>query len=137
MCRALRICEQQGKMEDVMFSLAIESVADVAVIRCEGRIVRSDAAYRLRDAVVSQIDSRAIVLDLTDVQAVEGGGLGMLVFLQRWTQDYGIQFKLFNPSRQVREKLKRAASNLELDIASFHSVVALAIGDQNRYGIAA
>jgi len=124
-------------MEDVMFSLAIESVADVAVIRCEGRIVRSDAAYRLRDAVVSQIDSRAIVLDLTDVRAVEGGGLGMLVFLQRWTQDYGIQFKLFNPSRQVREKLKRAASNLELDIASFHSVVALAIGDQNQYGIAA
>jgi anti-anti-sigma regulatory factor len=113
-----------------MLNVTIETVAGVAVIRCSGRIVRSDAAYLLREAVISQIGARAIVLDLTAVQAIEGGGLGMLVFLQRLTRDYGTPFKFFNPSAQVREKLQRVASNLEVDIASIPSVVALASGDE-------
>ena len=102
------------------------------MIRCAGRIVRSDAAYLLREAVVSQIGARAIVLDLTDVQAIEGGGLGMFVFLQRLTHDYGTPFKLFNPSALVRERLQRVASHLEVDIASIPSVLALVSGDQKQ-----
>src|SRR5207237_2753745 len=63
-----------------MLDLSIENVANVAVIRCSGRIVRSSAAYQLRNAVASELDSRAIVLDISEVEEVEGGGLGMLVF---------------------------------------------------------
>ncbi len=43
-----------------------------------------------------------MVLDLTEMHAI-GGGLGMLVLLQRWAED--IRFKLFNPSAPVRDKL--------------------------------
>jgi anti-anti-sigma regulatory factor len=115
-----------------MLNVTIETVAEVAVIRCAGRIVRSDAAYLLREAVISQIGARAIVLDLTAVEAIEGGGLGMLVFLQRLTSDYGTPFKFFNPTRQVREKLRRVTTNLEVDIASIPSVVALTAGEQSQ-----
>src|SRR5438132_6465894 len=48
-----------------MLDLSVENVANVAVIRCSGRIVRSSAAYQLRNAVASELDSRAIVLDIS------------------------------------------------------------------------
>jgi hypothetical protein len=40
------------------------------------------------------------------MHAIGGGGLGMLVLLQRWAQDHDIRFKLFNPSGPVLDKLK-------------------------------
>ena len=84
-----------------MMSVAIENIGDLAVIECEGRVVRSEAAFRLREAVTSQQDARVIVLDLSEVRAIEGGGLGMLVFLQRWAYDHDIRLKLFNPTKWV------------------------------------
>jgi anti-anti-sigma regulatory factor len=47
-----------------------------------------------------------VVLDLTEMQAIGGGGLGMLLLLQRWARDNDIRFKLFNPSGPVLDKLK-------------------------------
>ena len=47
-----------------MLQIHTDRVGDVAVVQCEGRLVRSDAAFRLRDEVISQVDARAIVLDL-------------------------------------------------------------------------
>jgi len=83
-----------------MLSLGIENIGEMAVIECKGRIVRSDAALKLRAAVTSQRKSRIIVLDLTEVSAVEGGGLGMLWFLQRWAIDHDILLKLYGPTLQ-------------------------------------
>jgi anti-anti-sigma regulatory factor len=94
----------------------IDNIGDLAVVECEGRIVQSEAAFKLREAVTSQRDARIVVLELSDVQAIEGGGLGMLVFLQRWARDHDIRFKLFNPSKFVRERLKRASLISEFDI---------------------
>ena len=86
-----------------MLSAHIDNINDLAVVECEGRMVGSEAAFRLREAVTSQTEARIVVLDLSEVYAIGGGGLGMLVYLQQWTRDHGIQFKLFNPSRSVRE----------------------------------
>jgi hypothetical protein len=35
-----------------------------------------------------------IVIDLSEVRVIEGGGLGMLTFLTLWAQDHDNQFKL-------------------------------------------
>ena len=67
-----------------MFDLGIEKIGELAVVECKGRIVRSEAALKLRRAVISLEDSRIVVLDLSEVSAIEGGGLGMLLFLERW-----------------------------------------------------
>ena len=64
-----------------MLDLHIEKIGDLAVVECEGRIVRSEAAFKLREAVTSLRKARIIVLDLSEVRAIEGGGLGMLLFL--------------------------------------------------------
>ena len=72
-----------------MFKIHIDEVGDTVIIECAGRLVRSDAAFALRNAVITQSEARIIVVDLTGVTAIEGGGLGMLVFLQGWSRDHG------------------------------------------------
>src|SRR6266478_1720250 len=111
--------------EEAMFKVNIENIGDVAVIHCEGRIVRSEAIFRLRDAVTRQGDARVVLLDLSDVQSLEGGGLGMLLFLQRWTSEQGIQFKVFDPPAFVLEKLEQVRCASELEIAGTSEVLAL------------
>ena len=120
-----------------MLELHIEEVGDLAVVECEGRVVRSEAAFKLRAAVTSLRDARIIVLDLSAVRAVEGGGLGMLLFLKRWACDHDIQFKLFNPTRSVRDRLALVNSITELDIATFGEMMALLANANSRYAEAA
>jgi anti-anti-sigma regulatory factor len=89
-----------------MPSVHIDKLGEMAIVECAGRFVRKDAAFKLRDAVKSQANARVVVLDLTEMQAIGGGGLGMLLLLQRWARDHDIRFKLFNPSGPVLDKLK-------------------------------
>jgi anti-anti-sigma regulatory factor len=105
-----------------MMQVHTDRVGDVAVVQCEGRLVRSDSAFRLRDEVISQSDARAIVLDLSEVNALEGGGLGMVMFLQRWAHDHDIQMKLFNPSAPVRSRLEQVERIPEFEFASADAV---------------
>ena len=107
-----------------MFDIHVESVGDIAVVQCEGRLVQSDAAYRLRDTILSQRNSRVVVVDLSEVRAIEGGGLGMLAFLQRWAHDHSIKLKLFNPSGMVQDRLDHTWMP-SLDVASADEVIAL------------
>jgi anti-anti-sigma regulatory factor len=120
-----------------MFSIHTDKIGNMAVVECEGSIVRTDAAFKLRDAVTSQTDAKIVVLDLSEVAAVEGGGLGMLVFLQRWARDRDISLKLFNPSRYVREKLEMVSAMSEFDIAGLHEMMALLGQEDHSYRIAA
>ena len=108
-----------------MFKVNIERIGDVAVIHCEGRVVHSEAAFRLRDAVTKQRDARVILLDLSDLQSLESGGLGMLVFLQRWTRDRGIQLKVFDPPAFLQQRLERVHFATELEIAGMSEVLSL------------
>ncbi len=108
-----------------MLNLNVEKIGDVAVIHCEGRIVQSDAAFRLRNAVTHQKDARVVLLDLSGVRALEGGGLGMLVFLQMWARDHGLQFKVFDPPAGVRQSLVRARSAAAVEIAGIGDVLSL------------
>ena len=47
----------------------IETIGELGVVECEGRIVRSAAAVRLREAVTSLRNARIIALDLSEVLA--------------------------------------------------------------------
>jgi len=55
------------------------------------------------------------------MHALGGGGLGMLVLLQRWAQDHDIRFKLFNPSTPVRDKL----NHIDFEIATLEQMMTL------------
>jgi anti-anti-sigma regulatory factor len=99
--------------------------------------VQSEATFKLRDAVVSQGDAQTVVLDLSEVRAVEGGGLGMLIFLQRWVHEHNIRFKLFNPSEFVRARSQRAGSMSEFDIPALDEMMTLLGQADSRYAVAA
>ena len=49
-----------------MVGIHIDNLGDLAIVECEGRIVSSDAAFALRNAVTSQTDARIVVLDLSE-----------------------------------------------------------------------
>jgi len=123
--------------EGFMLAINVENLSDLAVVECKGRIVTSDAVFKLRDVVRAQLNARIIALDLSEVKAIGGGGLGMLVFLDRWARDNNIQFKLFSPSRPVLEGLVNNRLILDLQIASFHEMMGILSHSDNIYRLAA
>ena len=120
-----------------MLSVHMENIGEMAVIECAGRIVRSEDAFELREAVNLQSDAQIIVLDLSEVTFIAAGGLGMLVFLQRWAHDHDIRLKLFNPRQSVRDRLEHASSMREFDIATLDEMMALLACADARYAQAA
>ena len=120
-----------------MLNVTVAKIGELAVVGCEGRIVQSESAYKLREAVTSQTDAQIIVLELSEVRAIGGGGLGMLAFLQRWAREHNIRFLLFHPSKAVEGRLKRARSIAEFYIASLEEMRALLAYANSRYALAA
>ena len=83
-----------------MLTVTVENFEEVTVVRCLGRIVRGYDTLLLCSA--AQQAGRNIVLDLTQVDAIDAAGMGALVSLQA----AGVYLKLMNPKRPVRETLK-------------------------------
>jgi anti-anti-sigma regulatory factor len=128
---------KETSREEVMLNVTVENIGELAVVECEGRIVQSEAAFKLRKAVTSQTDARIVVLELSEVNAIEAGGLGMLVFLRQWARDHNIRFLLFNPSKAVRNGLKRARSISEFYIPTMEEMMALLAYARSRHALAA
>jgi anti-anti-sigma regulatory factor len=120
-----------------MLNVTVENIGELAIVECEGRIVQSESAYKLREAVTSQTDARIVVLELSEVHAIGGGGVAMLVFLQRWAREHNIRFLLFNPSNSVQSRLERAGSIAEFYIPSLEEMMALLAYADSRYALAA
>jgi anti-anti-sigma factor len=125
-------------MEREMFTLQTIEMDEAVVVQCTGRLVRSEAAYCLRDAVRANRGCRSIVLDLSEVKAVEGGGLGMLAFLQRWAEENGIRMKLLNPSPRVQRRLKQLElqSSCVFEVERDSNVLHLAGLPDRKYWVA-
>ena len=102
-----------------MLTIDVERTGDVAVVRCAGRIVRGQEVHTLRAAVIGEKDSRIVVLDLTEVESIDAGGLNTLVSLHEWSRGRGVQLKLVNPSHFVKEMLTRTKLDRVFDISTF------------------
>lgn len=113
-----------------MLTIDVEKSGDVAVVRCGGRIVRGEEVCTLRNAVVAQKASRIVVLDLSDVESVDAGGLTTLLSLHEWARSRGVQLKLVNPSHFVYEVLTRTKLDRVLDISNLHHALHVISGIQ-------
>ena len=120
-----------------MLVINVENMSDLAIVECNGRIVRSESVFKLRDVVRAQAEARVIALDLSAVEAIGGGGLGMLAFLDRWARDRGIQLKLFSPSRSVVDGLVSNRSILNFEIATFHEMMDILANADSQCRVAA
>lgn len=113
-----------------MLTIDVEKSGDVAVVRCGGRIVRGEEVSTLRNAVINEKTSRIVVLDLSDVESVDAGGLTTLLSLHQWARSRGVQLKLVNPSHFVYEVLTRTKLDRVLDISNLHHALHVISGIQ-------
>jgi anti-anti-sigma factor len=105
-----------------MLTVKSERAGDVGVIKCTGRIVRGQESI-LSAAVLAQKQSRVIVLDLSEVEVLDAGGLNLLVSLHGWTERNNIHLKLVNPQRFVYEMLTRTHLDWVFDVSTFHDAL--------------
>src|ERR1700686_3765349 len=120
-----------------MLNVTVANIGELSLVGSAGRIVQRESVYKLRETVTSQTDARIVVLELSEVRSIGGGGLGMLVFLQRWAREHNIRFLLFHPSKSVQNKLRRVRSIAQFYIASLEEMRALLAYANSRYAQAA
>jgi anti-anti-sigma regulatory factor len=130
-------CKSTDDGEVVMISLGVENLGTLRVVECCGGIAHRDAAFALRDNVTAQVDARVIVLDLSEVNALEEDGLEMLILLQRWAHDHRIQLKVFNPRSSVRARLERTSFPVSFEIVSLEEVLHLVREAEHDHSLAA
>ena len=119
-----------------MLKINVDSIGDLAVVECEGRFVEDDAALRLRDAVTAQKDVPIVVLRLSKVNAIGGKSLIMLVSLRRWARDHNMRFMLFDPSKCVRDGLKRVRAISDFCVPTPEDMMALLTYAGSQYATA-
>ena len=105
------------------FYINVEQMNGVAVLQCRGRMVRAQALSILKDAVTSLSRLRVVVLDLSEVEILDAGGLGILVSLHNWACVNGTQLKVVNPSNPVRQMLELTKLTSVLHISSVEDVI--------------
>ncbi len=106
-----------------MLTVNIDRVGDVVLARCAGRIVRGEPVCTLRKALTSERNTRVIVLDLSEVESVDAGGLSALVALHLWSQSQGVQLKLTDPSAFVRRLLAITGLDSLFEVSSFRDAL--------------
>jgi anti-anti-sigma factor len=93
-----------------MLKVYSRNLGNVAVLTLQGRLV-SGEARTLREAVHSQANVDAIILDLARVTAIDAHGLGVMLELRRQSAVKGMRFSLMN----VNEFTKRVLEITRLD----------------------
>jgi anti-anti-sigma factor len=83
-----------------VLTVTVHNLTDTVVLRCRGRLVRGEESALLCTAVRNY--GSEVILDLTQVRAIDAAGIGALVSLQA----AGIYLKLMNPSEPVRTVLR-------------------------------
>jgi anti-anti-sigma factor len=88
-----------------MLKINTRNLGDAAVLGLQGRLVSGETGT-LREAVRSQTNIKAIVLDMARINAIDARGLGVLLELHRQSTARGIRFKLMNVSRFMNRVLE-------------------------------
>lgn len=100
-----------------MLRLTIQDLGDVTIFRCAGRITFAYADM-LRIAVLKQRRVGVVVLDLSEVSAVDAAGLGTLVSLRKWARTNGTTLKLMNLAPNVEDLLELTNLRSAFEICS-------------------
>jgi anti-anti-sigma factor len=108
-----------------MLNVSVQSLGNVTVFRCQGRIMSGDEDTILRKAVLSQTDTKVVVLDLEQVSGIDAGGLGVLLGLRASTRSNGIRLKLMNVLGSIRQMLEVTNLDRVFEICSEEELVDL------------
>ena len=84
----------------------VDCLQDVAVVNCSGRMVRGAALDEFRRRIEQLEHVRVLVLDVSEVEQVDAGGLGTLLLVRRWAMQKSAKLKLVNPPLFFRRLLE-------------------------------
>ena len=108
-----------------MLEIYSQKFGDVTVLCLQGEVVIGETAI-LRNSIQSLSNIRAIVLDLNRVTRIDARGLGLLLELRERVQAQGIEFKLVNVPRLIRQVIELACLNSVFELSSRAEVLSMA-----------
>ena len=111
--------------EHMTLQCKIECLHDVAVVGCSGRLVRGAALDEFRTRLEQIQGLRVLVLDLTEVDLIDAGGLSTMLLLRRWAAQRGVNIKLVNPTSFVRRVLEATHLASVFEIASLEEALCI------------
>ena len=85
-----------------MLKVHTRNLGNVVVVCLQGRIVNGETTS-LREAVDSQLNSSAVILDLARVSTIDASGLGLMLSLRKQAEAKGVGLKLMNVSKFVKQ----------------------------------
>ena len=103
----------------------VDRIDDVAVVRCSGRMVRGAALDDFRREIESLGRLRVLVLDLSEIQQVDAGGLGTLLFVRRVTTQNFARLKLVNPPAFFRRMLEATRLSSVFEVSSLKDALSI------------
>ena len=103
----------------------VECIEDVAVVRCSGRMVRGAALDEFRLEIETLDRLRVLVLDLSEIQQVDAGGLGTLLLVRRWATQNSARLKLVNPPLFFRRMLEATCLDSVFEISSLKDALSI------------
>ncbi len=107
----------------------VERLHDVAVVNCSGRMVRGAALDQLRRSIEELTEQRErvriLVLDVSNVDHLDAGGLGTLLLVRRWATRNGATMKLVNPPVFFRRLLEATHLNAVFEISSLKEAICI------------
>jgi anti-anti-sigma factor len=110
----------------------VECLQDIAVVNCSGRMVRGPAldGFRRRiEQLTEQLDRvRVLVLDVSEVEQLDAGGLGTLLLMRRWATQKSAKLKLVNPPAFFRALLETTHLNSVFEISSLKDAISILRG---------
>lgn len=116
----------------------VECQHDVAVVRCSGRLVRGQALDEFRRGIERLEHLRMLVVDLSEIDHLDAGGLGVLLLIRRWARLNAVQMKLVNPSAFLLQILEATRLTSVFDISSLEEALCIlqASGERPHYAVA-
>jgi anti-anti-sigma factor len=103
----------------------IECLQDVAVVNCSGRMVRGAALDQFRRRIEQLERVRVLVLDVSEVDHLDAGGLGTLLLVRRWAMQKNTRMKLVNPPVFFRRMLEATHLNSVFEISSLKEAISI------------
>ena len=107
------------------FKFQIECLQDVAVVNCFGRMVRGAALDEFRRRIEQLGGVRVLVLDVSEVDHLDAGGLGTLLLVRRWAIQRSAKLKLVNPPVFFRGILEATHLTSVFEISSLKEAICI------------
>ena len=103
----------------------IERIEDVAVVRCSGRMVRGATLDAFRRRIEQLERLRMLVVDLSEIEMLDAGGLGTLLLLRRWASQNSAKLKLVDPPPFFRRMLEATRLSSVFEISSLKDALSI------------